>query len=80
MKSKPHNKTQMQPILVNATQAAELLGIGTRLRWTLSNAGEIPVVRIRGRVLYDPNDLREWIESQKSSGPASLGDSETSGR
>lgn len=56
---------QLPAILVDAKDAARMLSIGTRLLWTKTKAGEIPVVKINRRVLYDPNDLRTWAENQK---------------
>ena len=52
-------------LLLNAKDTAEALSIGLRKLWELTNRGEIPCVRIGRRVLYDPQDLRAWIEQQK---------------
>jgi predicted DNA-binding transcriptional regulator AlpA len=62
------NKTMepITPILIGAQQAAKSLGICTKTLWTLTKAGSIPCVRIGCRVLYDPLDLKRWIESQKT--------------
>ena len=53
------------PLLLSAREAAAALSIGTRKLWELSNRGEIPVVRIGRRVLYDLADLRGFIKRQK---------------
>ncbi len=56
------------PLLVDAKRAAAMLSIGTRTLWSMTNAGEIPHVRIRSRVLYPIEDLRGWIDAQKEGG------------
>ena len=53
------------PILLSTRQAARLLGICERTLFSLTKKGEIPTVRIGRRVLYDPRDLRAWIDSKK---------------
>ena len=52
-------------LLVTAREAADLLAISTRTLWTLTNVGDIPVVRIGRCVRYDVADLQAWIESRK---------------
>ena len=48
-------------MLIDAKQAAAMLGIGTRTLWSMTKGGEIPHVRIRRRVLYAVEDLRGWV-------------------
>jgi excisionase family DNA binding protein len=50
------------PLLVNAREAARLLGIGTRLLWALTNRREVPSVRIGRLVKYRPSDLQAYVE------------------
>jgi hypothetical protein len=58
-----------QPLLVSAPQAADMMGIGTRLLWSETNRRTIPHVRIGRRVLYSVTSLQKWIESrEKGSG------------
>lgn len=45
------------PLLINATKAAEMLGISPRSLWTLTQAGTIPHVRLGHRVMYSPQCL-----------------------
>ena len=52
-------------LLLNAKTAARALSISTRKLWELTNCREIPCVRVGRRVLYDPSDLRAWIDKQK---------------
>jgi len=48
--------------LLNERQAAELLGISARHLHTLRKRGEVPYIRLGGRVLYAPEALQRWIE------------------
>lgn len=53
-------------LTVNRREAAQMLGISERLLWTLTNAGEVPHVRLGARVLYPVKALNEWIEERTS--------------
>jgi excisionase family DNA binding protein len=63
--SRNGNQNPVQPMLVSARDAAKLLAISERTLWSLTAAGEIPVVRIGRSVRYDPRDLQTWIERSK---------------
>jgi len=54
-------------LTVNRREAAQMLGISERLLWTLTNAREVPHVRIGARVLYPIDALKQWIEDRTSS-------------
>ena len=58
------NNVQIEPLTVNAKEAARLLGICERTLRTLTKSGELPVVRIMTRVLYSVEDLREFIRQR----------------
>ncbi len=45
-------------------EAAKALGIGERLLWSKTNAGEIPCVRIGRVIVYPIEQLREWLANQ----------------
>lgn len=51
--------------LLLAKDAAEMLAISTRTLWTMTNAGEIPHIRIGRSVRYDPEDIARWIKRKK---------------
>ncbi|MCA9281104.1 MAG: helix-turn-helix domain-containing protein [Phycisphaeraceae bacterium] len=53
-------------LTVNRREAARMLGISERLLWTLTNAGEVPHIRLGARVLYPVKALNEWIEERTS--------------
>ncbi len=67
MKHAPDSQPRKEARLtVNRREAAQMLGISERLLWTLTNAGEVPHVRLGARVLYPVKALNEWIEERTS--------------
>ncbi|MCX7428781.1 MAG: helix-turn-helix domain-containing protein [Planctomycetia bacterium] len=53
-------------MLVGAPVAAAMLSICPKSLWNYTAPrGTIPSITIGTRRLYDPRDLREWIESRK---------------
>ena len=61
------NKTMesITPILIGARQAAKALGVCERTIWTLQQDEGLPFVKIGRRVLFDPQDLKTWVERKK---------------
>lgn len=53
-------------LLLSVREAATAMGICEKTLWTLTQTGEIPVIRIGRAVRYPVDGLREWI--QKKSG------------
>jgi len=51
-------------LLITPSEAAFALSISTRKLWSLTNAGQIPCVRLGRAVRYSPADLQEWIQGQ----------------
>ncbi|MCY2926827.1 MAG: helix-turn-helix domain-containing protein [Planctomycetota bacterium] len=45
-------------------EAAQALGIGERLLWSKTNAGEIPHVRVGKAILYPVAALEKWLLDQ----------------
>jgi excisionase family DNA binding protein len=52
------------PLLISENEAARLLGISDRSLFKLRQAGQVPFVRLGGRVLYNPTRLREIAEQR----------------
>lgn len=48
--------------------AARALGMGERLLWSKTKAGEIPHVRVGKVVLYPVDLLRDWLAEQAGKG------------
>lgn len=55
-------------LLLKSREAAQSLAVSERTLWDLTNHGDLPCVRIGRAVRYDPTDLTDWIERQKSKG------------
>jgi len=51
--------------LLTAREAADALRLSLKSLWNLDKIGRLRAVRIGRRVLYDPIDLRRFIESSK---------------
>jgi excisionase family DNA binding protein len=52
--------------LMTVREAADVLRISERTLWSLTNAGELPSVRVGRSVRYDPIDVATWIASRKT--------------
>jgi predicted DNA-binding transcriptional regulator AlpA len=48
--------------LVDSRVACQLIGIGARSLWSLTNSGAIPCRRIGRCVRYAPAELRLWVD------------------
>lgn len=53
------------PYLIGVEEAAYRLGVSVRTIYRWSRSGCIPVVRLGDRILFDPHDLRTWVEKKK---------------
>ena len=58
-------KTGLEQLLVNAGEAARLLGVSPRTLWGWTKDRLIKVVKIGRVVRYDLRDLQAFIDSQK---------------
>jgi len=56
---------QPMPRLMDAVETATALRISTRTVWALAKGGELPVVCIGRRRLFDPADVAAFIASRK---------------
>ena len=66
MTNSPHEAFKL---LLSVQEAAEALAVCPKTLWAHTvPRGTIPCLKIGTRVLYDPEDLRAWIESQKGGG------------
>lgn len=55
---------QPEPLLVDAPEAARLLGVSQRTVWTYANTGRIPTIRFGKRVKFSVEALRAWIAAE----------------
>ncbi len=49
-------------------EVCQALGIGERLLWSMTNANQIPHVRMSKAVLYPTDRLREWLAAKAKGG------------
>lgn len=61
------------PWLIDTPEAARLLNISERKLWSLSRCGAIPSRRIGRRLLFDPIELRGWLDAGCSTSPGAGG-------
>jgi len=52
-------------ILIDERTAARRLSLSTRSLCTLRQKGELPFVKVGLKTLYDPADLRAWVDRTK---------------
>ena len=53
--------------LLSVFEAAALLGLSPRTLYHLIARGEIPVQRVRRRVMFRPSALERWLDMQARS-------------
>lgn len=55
---------KVNPMLLGIREAAERLGISESCCRQMAYAGEIPVIRLRRRLLVPVKQLEQWIDQQ----------------
>ena len=55
----------LSPFLVDEREAARLMGVCAKTLYNLRKGSELPFVSIGTRIMYDPADLRRFIERKK---------------
>ena len=51
-----------QPLLLNVTQVAAMMGVSDRTIWRRIREGALPAVRLGGRVLVKREDLEAFVD------------------
>jgi excisionase family DNA binding protein len=51
----------MDRLLLRPDEAAELIGVGRSKVYEMLATGELPSVRVGGRLRVPLNELREWV-------------------
>ena len=59
----------LEQLLLNRRQTARAMAISVRLLDQITKEQRLPFVRLNRRVLFDPQDVRLWIESHKQNMP-----------
>lgn len=64
----PSNNDAPPRLALRPKDAALALGIGERLLWSKTNAGEIPHLRIGRAIIYPIDVLRAWLAEKTNGG------------
>ncbi|MEM7754874.1 MAG: helix-turn-helix domain-containing protein [Planctomycetota bacterium] len=64
----PNDAQAVRTIGLRPRDAARALGISERKLWSLTNAGEIPHVRLGRAVVYPVRELEAWLTDQAAKG------------
>ena len=56
--------TGINPLLLSIPEAAQKLGISESCARQMANSREIPVIRVRRRLLVPVRQLEQWIDQQ----------------
>lgn len=63
-----HELSHVPRLLLRPAEAARALAVSPRKLWSLTAGGKIRCLRVGRCVRYAPDDLRRWIDDQKTSG------------
>ncbi len=66
--TQPGDSGKLPRLAMRPREAAEALGIGERLLWSLTNRGEIPHLRLGKAILYPIETLQAWLDHQAAKG------------
>ena len=55
---------KLDPLLISAHSAGVMLGLSRDTVYRLARRGQIPCVRMGGRVRFSPVALKEWSEGK----------------
>jgi excisionase family DNA binding protein len=58
-----------EPLLLRPAEAARYLAISPRKLWELTNAREVPALRIGRALRYPTEDLRAWVAERRGRRP-----------
>ncbi len=59
-----HDESNGVSLGLRPREAAKALGIGERLLWSKTNAGEIPHLRVGRAIVYPVGLLQDWLAEQ----------------
>lgn len=68
MRKIPIEVVKVEPLAVGAEDAARLIAVSARKLWQMTNAKEVPYVRLGGRLVYDVAALRRWLAEKVQGG------------
>lgn len=65
MKNEITKTAPIEILLWDVHQTAEATGLSVQTIYTWVSQRRIPFVKVGRRTLFDPKDIKAWIESQK---------------
>ena len=69
----PPDPPTIAPLLVNEREARRALGgISRATLWNYRRAG-LPFVKLPGRLMFEPDRLREWVAARRVNGTVETG-------
>ncbi|MEV2910183.1 helix-turn-helix domain-containing protein [Paenibacillus larvae] len=54
----------MNKITLSVNEAAELLGLSNSTIYTMVREGQIPHLRVRGRILFHRDTIEKWLRGE----------------
>ena len=54
----------MPKITLTVQEAAHLIGVSTTTIYTMVREGQIPHVRVRGRILFHRDTIEKWLSGE----------------
>ncbi|WP_337101990.1 helix-turn-helix domain-containing protein [Paenibacillus sp. YIM B09110] len=54
----------MTKLTLTVNEAAQLVGVSIATIYTMARQGEIPHVRVRGRILFHREKLEQWLRGE----------------
>ena len=59
------SQAKIEPEAVDERTTAKIIGVSPRTVFTLRTTGELPHVKVRGRVLYLMSDIRDFLQRNR---------------
>ncbi|WP_438351574.1 helix-turn-helix domain-containing protein [Paenibacillus sp. FA6] len=56
----------MQKITLTVIEVSELISVSTTTIYAMAREGQIPHIRIRGRILFHREVIEDWLRGEKS--------------
>lgn len=54
----------MQKITLTVIEVAQLIGVSTTTIYAMSREGQIPTIRVRGRILFSRESIEAWLRGE----------------
>ena len=58
------DSVKIQKITLSVSETAQLIGVSTGTIYSMARLGEIPHVRVRGRILFNRHVIEAWTRGE----------------